>query len=927
MANYLTKNCLTTLVVQCLFVHLICAQTITQQQQMWIDSLQSYSTSDTQYVWLLNDLAHTYWNKAPQQMDSIAAEALKLANRQHYPRGQSRSYHERAVGQWMLGDYPKAFEFATEQLRIAETHGFREMTIKAFAIMALIHDDQGQTADALRFHDKVLEARRADKDSASIGKTLNNMAAVYYRMDSLELALELFRQAYTVREAIQEKRGMRESLANQAFILNELDQSTEAMKIMRRALQLAIEMQDQNSIINYQGTIGSIHRTMNQPDSAEIFFNRALQLAEETGINKRIIEFRKELAELYQAEGDHYSAYRYLEKYWVLKDSIEGASSADRIRELQAQYESEKQGRAIIELEQQRNTDRIWRYLLLAGILLVAAAGFLLYRYQRYRTIHLEREFEMEQQLSKQLKELDRLKGEFFTNISHEFRTPLTVISGVADRMKEDSKEKDLLRRNSGQLLELINQILDLRKLESGTVEVNHVQGDIIQYLRYLTASFQGLLDQKGVAFHFWSETAILHMDYDPEKLNRIVTNLLSNATKFTSSGGQVTFEIQRIQSNNKAWVQFKVQDTGSGIEEEQLAHIFDRFYQAEQDPMHQETGTGIGLTLVRELVILLGGSISVDSRLAHGTTFTVSLPIHNKAPLATPGEQSQTSKVRPLQERQFAPTKLTVSSEPVDSDQLTALIIEDNPDVAHHVFKCLEDHYRVEIARDGQEGIDKALASIPDIVISDIMMPKKDGLEVCDTLKQDKRTSHIPVVLLTCKADVESRIAGLKRGADSYLPKPFRKEELLVQMDTLISLRKKLQERYRSPLNSALNPHEEEHFEDAFIQKFREVVETHLDDPDFNVGQLCREMALSRSHLHRKITALTGKSTAEFQRMIRLNRAAELLKGGELNVSQVAFEVGFRDPSYFSKAFTNEFQVTPSQFRTKRKVNADKTA
>ncbi len=506
---------------------------------------------------------------------------------------------------------------------------------------------------------------------------------------------------------------------------------------------------------------------------------------------------------------------------------------------------------------------------------------------------------------NQQLEELDRIKSRFFTNISHEFRTPLTVIDGMAEQVAEQPEQwlhkgVGMIRRNANQLLELVNQILDLSKLESGKLQAQYVQADLIPYLRNLIEPFQYLAEVNDIELKMALQPDELVMDIDPDKMMRILTNLLSNAIKFTPEGGHILVQLQQQESQ----VEISVKNTGSGIPKEDRSQIFDRFYQVEGS-----FGTGIGLSLVKQLVELFGGSIQVDSELDNYTTFTVNLPIRQEA----------IQQLAPLSGNDIISYPVNQSAPIVANDTAyelpQLLIVEDNPDVAHYLISILEGHFQLSLARNGQEGIEQALEKVPDIIVSDVMMPQKDGFELCESLKNDARTSHIPIVLLTAKAGMTSRIAGLRQGADAYLAKPFNKQELLTTLENLLQNREKLRQRYQSG-ESPQTSEQENQIEDEFIQLIRATIHAHLDDPDFGITELCREVAMSRTQLHRKTKALTGRSTSSFVRLIRLNKAKELLHQTDLNISQIAFEVGFRDPKYFSRTFAEEFGQSPNQIR-----------
>ncbi len=512
------------------------------------------------------------------------------------------------------------------------------------------------------------------------------------------------------------------------------------------------------------------------------------------------------------------------------------------------------------------------------------------------------------------LEELDQLKTRFFTNISHEFRTPLTVISGMAQQIDREPEKwlasgLQLINRNVDNLLNLVNQILDLRKLESGALQLHPVQSDIIPYIHYIFDSFNFLARAHDVALHYLNSEPELVMDYVPEKLLRILSNLLANAVKFTPAGGHVYLQVDKIGEQ----LQIRVKDSGVGIPAEQLPHIFDRFFQADNAASEFVPGTGIGLSLVKELVQLMDGRIQVESQEGRGATFTVTLPIKREAPqekVAIPRAEEELPLA--ISGALAAPTEEIALEQEKDDDRPNLLLVEDNADVLRYLTSCLDSQYNLSTAPNGRLGIDRAVEEVPDLIVSDVMMPEKDGLELCQTLKADERTSHIPIVLLTAKADVESRISGWERGADAYLAKPFEREELLIRIEKLLEIRNLLQEHYRDL--SEADPVESQ--EDEFVRKVRTAVEENIDDEDFGIHQLCRTVGMSRTQLHRKIKALTGRSTSHYIRAIRLKRARKLLSDTDLNISQIAYEVGFRDPKYFSRTFAEEFGMPPNAAR-----------
>ena len=579
-----------------------------------------------------------------------------------------------------------------------------------------------------------------------------------------------------------------------------------------------------------------------------------------------------------------------------------------------------------------------WAYLLY--FLAALGAIFGIYRFLLHRRMVAAE--------ANRLKELDAVKSKLYTNITHEFRTPLTIISGMADQIKEDpatwlDEGLTMIKRNSNRLLQLVNQMLDLAKLESGKMRLHLQQGDVINYLKYLVESFHSYAQGKNIQIHFLSDLDAFAMDYDPEKLQQIMTNLLSNAVKFTPQGGHVYVDlrlqgddapsrkteakrqVEQSPGNTGQHIIIRVRDTGIGIPEEQIANVFDRFYQVDDTPTRQSEGTGIGLALTRELVKLMDGTIGVKSKTGKGAEFSVTLPVRRETDWSPSDYKAPEKAEEDIRISRPAPgiaKPAAIEHRKAEPASPLILLAEDNPDVVAYLASCLNGRYRLAVAKDGREAIEIATDTVPDLVISDVMMPHKDGFEVCRALRGDERTSHIPIVMLTAKADLDSKLEGLEHGADAYLAKPFHKEELLLRIRKLLELRQQLRQHYLAvaglapgfmagkPLPAMANT------EDRFVQKVRDVVEAHLDDNAFDVEQLCREIAMSHSQLHRKLSALTGFAATKFIRLIRLNKAQELLQNPALSITAIAFDTGFNDPSYFGRVFRQEFGVSPQEWR-----------
>lgn len=554
----------------------------------------------------------------------------------------------------------------------------------------------------------------------------------------------------------------------------------------------------------------------------------------------------------------------------------------------------------------------------------------------RQATARIEQDKTVIERQARSLHELNEAKSRFFTNISHEFRTPLTVILGMASELKRYGPDEllkrspratDLIERNGSSLLRLINQILDLSKLESGAMVWQPIRADLVSFARYVAESFDTMAAGKDIQMHFYSDEVFLEADFDKDKLQEILSNLLTNAIKFTPRGGEVCLRLAlneqpctgpeyyeavspSLQAGDE-WITVRIHNTGAGIDADKLPLIFDRFFQVSGSPASETGGTGIGLALVRELVALMQGGLAVRSVRGEDAEFVVRFRRTRRAPIVLSPLMPEIVSVGP-DVPELAGDNDAGEGKPV------LLLVEDNEDVASYIMASMSAHYHIVRAANGQAGIDQALEGIPDLILTDVMMPLKDGYELCDALKNSPATSHIPIVMLTARAGTNDRISGLRRGADAYLTKPFQREELEVVLSNLLESRRRLRAYYSrhaaEPRTSLVE--ENESLENLFLQKLRAALELQWGNNPSSMEAICQEMGMSRSSLHRKMVALTGMSVTRYDRTLRLTRARLLLTTSPVTISEVAYAVGFDDPKYFSRLFSEEFGHSPTEFR-----------
>jgi signal transduction histidine kinase/DNA-binding response OmpR family regulator/ligand-binding sensor domain-containing protein len=572
-----------------------------------------------------------------------------------------------------------------------------------------------------------------------------------------------------------------------------------------------------------------------------------------------------------------------------------------------------------------------WAYLMYVALL--AAAGYWYFK-NRLQQVELQSKLLYEQKETAKLHELDELKTQFFSNISHELRTPLTLIIEPARNILSKVQTPELKNyaqivvNNSQRILNLVNQLLDLSKLESQKMSVSLGNGDLMFTMQEIFESFLPLATQKSIILKKDFQNESHECSFDKDKVEKIVYNLLSNAVKFTPKGGQIIFN---INTNDKNEATISIIDNGEGIAETQQKAIFDRFYQVDGSASRKNEGTGIGLALCKELAELMQGSISLQSELGKGSTFTLFLPLES---FKTAEKTSNNLSVVASYTTLTAVAVETIVDE--KSKKPILLIVEDNVELRHYFFTIFSKKYQVITAENGKLGLEQALSYIPDLIVTDLMMPEMDGFEMIECLRRDSRTSHIPITLLTAKTAVESRIAGYEKGADIYLAKPFNTEELETVLNTLLQNRRKTQFFYAKHLENGHieggmclekeNKTVEKETQKAtlpaitdakdleFLYKFKALIEKELDNENLDTDQIANEFYMSRFQLNRKLTALVNQSSADFVRNYRLNRAYEMLKTREYNVYEVAYAVGFGNSKHFSTKFKEKFGMTPRE-------------
>jgi len=568
--------------------------------------------------------------------------------------------------------------------------------------------------------------------------------------------------------------------------------------------------------------------------------------------------------------------------------------------------------------------------------ILIVVFSILFFRKQFLNRQKLKNDMELEKVLRESEKKMDQMKLQFFTNITHEFRTPLTLINGPVNRLLKNDcdqqmskKQFTIIKNNTDRLLRLFNQILDFHTIDSEKLKLNPRHSDIVKFCTNVFSYFEDHAKHRSFNYTFKSGIPSLIMDFDHDKLDKILFILLSNAFKYTPNGGTITLELQSNLKNtalsdgathiigeeiSEDYFAISIVDTGKGIPIKNLSHIFDRFYQIDNNSMQ---GKGIGLSISKTYVALHKGQLIVRSIENKVTLFSLYIPQYQ--PESIQPNQSQevsfishdTYSSEPL----IAAEKTTLNKAKTLNQEALILIVEDNLELRVYLEEILQDHFRVAKTQNGKEALEQTHTLFPDLIISDIMMPEMDGIELCEILKKDIRTSHIPILLLTSLDTVKDRISGIGNGADIYMSKPFDDDLLITQINNLLNSRKVLRESFNSEKSDIQFKYKTLDMDKRLLLSAIQIIDLNLTDENFSVEDLASKLHLSRTHLHRKLKSLTNQSATEFIRYNRLKHAVKLMKEGQLSLSEIGYAVGFKSPNYFTTSFKKQFGKAPTEF------------
>lgn len=835
----------------------------------------------------------------------ISGKNLKLTAYVHQKAGEI--YNDRNL-------YDKAIENYFQSLRASESLRDSVMIAEVCGTIGSIYLINENLDDALHFWSRAQEIHLSKNNQKGILSSSLSMGAAYQKKRDFTRALHMFKQALLRADSpehVQEKAILLGNIGSSYMILGRHDSS---LTYLEQSLQIKKDHSPEGSIIHTLNDLSELMLLMNKPEESKKYGEEARRRAQAAANANQLRWAHLNLSKSAEATGDYKGAYAHFLKYYQINDSLFGLEKENLIKELQVKYETDKKDQAITTLQREKQIDNLRKTIYLGSGILVLILGAALYNWQRLRAVKNRKLLEKEQ-------ELERMKASFFANISHEFRTPLTLIMSPIETMleraptKEDRHHLKIMQKSGKRLLKLINEILDLSKIEAGHLDLNYRNVELIDYLNDITLSFSALCKSKNIDLSFSANRKEFNLGCDTAKMNTVLVNIISNAVKNTGEGGRINVEVAARVDEKE--LEIKVSDTGKGIARDKLPFIFDRYYQAESGESTSDTpGSGIGLSLAKQLVELQNGRIEVNSKLNEGTTFTIVFSLRAEQILeAIPeSDSAQDQEGFNIQNASFEPRLPDIESNEVTHKDLPViLLIEDNPDVRYYLKSILINAHTILEAENGKQGVEAAQLHMPDLIISDVMMPEMDGYEACRLLKKDERTSHIPVILLTAKASVDSRITGLETEADMYLSKPFVPRELLAGIRNLIESRKRLRERYNREIQLKPSDISINSVDEQFLNRLMTVLETHYSNADFTVEQLGKEVGMSRSQIHRKLQALTNESSSRFIRSFRLQRAMDMITQRAGTISEISYQVGFNSPSYFNKCFLEHYGFTPS--------------
>ncbi len=879
--------------------------------------------------------------------DSVFHKAIYLAEKKQDQKEVMKAKYgfSRALSQ--IGKWSEAIALLNEIIDYASTQGDSAMLAKAVMGKGLNYEQFADYETSLQLYYRALAIDEAIGDQHRIGLVHTNIGMTFLRLHRYAEALTEFQTAWQISNTENDQEGILTNTLNIGVVhqkLGEFDLATtayqhslttaksigswfdiailtsnlgtvamqqgrreEALRLLQRAYAIEDSIGFENDLPHTVNSLAELYLEMEDYAMAIDKGMESVRLSQRFQRRDQLSEAYHILSRAYAGKQQYAEAYDYLLRFKTISDSVYSAESDKAISNLKIQYETTLKENKIKQLTSDNIKSRTTQHIYLwATILVLITGASLIYALMTRRN--------RDKVIIAKERELHELQNRFFANISHEFRTPLTLILAPIHhliRQFKGTKEESAFRgiqKNADRLLHLINEILDLAKLDKNVFELHKEVVNASRMIKGVCSSFDSLAASRHIQYSYDLMDPIC-LEADVKRLEIVMINLISNAFKFTPDFGIIKIT-GRVEENDHSLI-LLIADSGSGISPENLPRIFDRYYHDDRESHADVEGVGIGLALSKQIIDLHGGKIEVVSKIHEGSTFAITLPAIRENP--ADGDELPEE---PATENDNAPNDLGEISAPASDEKPMILVVEDRKDMREYIISLLQQDYQIREASDANKGFQQATEFVPDIIISDVMMPGKSGLELCRELKSDVRTSHIPVILLTALSAAEDHISGLETEADVYITKPFIPEVLLLNLRNLLASRKRIRTFYEQHRDIDPGKMSFNSVDEQFLQNLITRLEAHFAEESFSVEELSSLMNLSRSQLHRKLSALTGQAPNRLIRTYRLKKAYEMIKSNAATISEIAYTVGFNSPAYFTKCFVEEYGATPAEIR-----------
>jgi signal transduction histidine kinase/DNA-binding response OmpR family regulator len=817
-----------------------------------------------------------------------------------------------------MGDNIKALEYynlAQTYLNALDLSTFPGELCYLNNQLGMLYSDEGDLKKSEAFYLKSVAYGRAAGGFPKV-TPLNNLAMVYDLMGQYDKSLKYLDSAAALLPLENDPWREATNVRNKGKVLTHAGKPIEGIEQTRQAMAMFTKLKDDYTVARLHFQLAEPYRILGDYKTAEREALQALEWDHRHGYGELVKESCKELSLIYASTHQYGKAFDYQTRYLTIMDSLNSAERRNKFDQMEKSLEFAAEGKMREDLERkneiyvaQAEADRkvliylVFGTLVLTGATIIAVVA---YRRMRSQNVLLNQQNKKIEEQSGQLQEAAKTKARFFANVSHELRTPVTLLNGMLELMQENpslngtSKKLDIALGSSRRLQSMLNEVLDLSRIEAGEWKLSRKRRELLPLLNRIVLAFESLIVERNLAVEYTPDAvAGVVMDIDEDKFEKVINNLISNAIKFNRDGGWIRITADRTDTS----VVIKVEDSGIGIPENELPFVFDRFYQSESTEKLSSQGIGIGLSLVREFTQLHGGTVTVASRVNEGSCFTVRIPI-NLAIVVSPQPDEDQPELPEVSFNSFSRTP-------------HILVVEDNDEMRFYLKEILGDHVTIAEARHGREALTWLTSNMPDLIISDVMMPEMDGPELLTHLKSSAAYRGIPVVMLTARASEEDLLNGLSLGVDDYIIKPFNARELKIRIHNLIANQEIRREWIKKPAEPdevipPASPGEDE----LFMAKIRSFVEEHASNAALGIGDLCDHLAMSERQLYRKAATLTGMTPAQVVKEIRMKIAYRLLlERSVVKISTLARRVGFESTSYFSRQFQERFGKRPTEF------------